>query len=462
MRNRKIGGLLVAALVAATGVLTASPASADTLKWSPCPADVGAGLQCATVSVPLDYRNPTGTRISVAVSKLASKNPARRRGVLVVNPGGPGGSGLGTPLEIAQTAPKNVLDQYDLIGFDPRGVGRSSPITCGLTVDEQLGVLPYPRPGGFSEDVAFARRIAEKCFQRGGSVLPHITTANTARDLERIRIALGERTISYFGISYGTYLGSVYASLFPTRTDRFLFDSASMLDSGWRDAVRSSAPAMELRFPDFAKWAAVRDATYHLGATPDAVRATYFRLAAKQGNAFRFRTRLGLFSDRDFPDLAAFWQSGPSPKQQEQTDDSSIAVTLAIMCGDSAWPTNLGTYQADRDRDGRRYPIAGAMFSNVWACAFWKTPPREPLVPVRPATSKVLILQNQRDPATYYQGAQALRAALGKRARLVMVDQGGHGVYGVTSNACAHDAANAFLAHGTLPRTDQKCPAVSR
>lgn len=156
------------------------------------------------LQVPLDYRRPGGRQITVAVSRIPAADPATRRGVLLLNPGGPGGEGLDTPSE-AGPAGEPLLAAYDLIGCDPRGVGHSTPVTCGLTEAQLTPPLPYPAPdGSIAANVAFARSAAAACAARSGDLLPYITTANTARDMDRIRQALGTSRLSYYGDSYGT------------------------------------------------------------------------------------------------------------------------------------------------------------------------------------------------------------------------------------------------------------------
>jgi pimeloyl-ACP methyl ester carboxylesterase len=382
---------------------------------------------------------------------------------------------------VAAAAPAAVADTFDLVGFDPRGLGRSDPLDCGLTQQQTDALQPYPQPGGFAADVAIQRQIVKKCFARGGGKLAYVTTANTARDIDRIRIALGERKISYFGTSYGTYLGSVYASLFPSRTDRIVLDSAVGPGMVWRDQFRSWGPAMEIRFPDFAVWAAARAASYGFGATPAAVRATYFRLAAQldahpqgevTGNVFRAVTRGGLVPNDYFEPLAAFWQAvsrgqagQPAAARRDSAPSDSTgpdgsAVFLGIICNDVAWSKDLSTYRAQLALDSRRYPLAGSMAANVWPCAFWPVSPREPAVPITSnGPSNILILQNLRDPATIYTGGVQLRTTLGHRARLVSVDQGGHTVYLPGRNSCAAGIATDFLATGQLPAADRFCSA---
>ncbi|MER7132893.1 alpha/beta fold hydrolase [Streptosporangium saharense] len=283
---------------------------------------------------------------------MARARPGPRRGILLSNPGGPGGSGLDLPSRLAVVLSSEVLDRYDLIGFDPRGVGHSTPVTCGLDLMRQFTLLvPYPAPdGGIERNLAFARDTAAACAEHSGDLLPFVTTANTARDMDRIRAALGEPKLSYFGLSYGTYLGAVYLSLFPGRGDRIVLDSA--VDPGlvWRDMWRTWSQAVATRLPDLLTFAAERDAVYHLGATPEEVRRTYDRLIAAldrqplpipggpvfDGNALRGSTRVGLYFDGFFPLMAELWQeiaaavSGPTVNTADPVDPVDPAVLARL------------------------------------------------------------------------------------------------------------------------------------
>ncbi|WP_344312474.1 alpha/beta hydrolase [Fodinicola feengrottensis] len=492
MRKKRPAGVLAAVLIAvsATGLIAAPAlaapvtAAAPTIQWGACPPDIAAepgaaALQCGTISVPLDYKRPSGPHINVAVSKLTATDKAKRRGVMLLNPGGPGGPGLDLPLVFGSLMPASVLQSYDLIGFDPRGLGHSNPLTCGLSAQQQQNLIPYPSPDGFAAQVASQRQVVQQCFDHSGAQLPYITTANTARDMDQIRMGLGEPKISYLGYSYGTYLGAVYSSLFATHTDRIILDSSVGSQMIWRNEFRAWGPSTEIRFPDFTKWAAAQNATYGLGATSDAVRATYFRLAAKldahpqpsmTGNLFRGTTRGALYNDANFSALAQLWQSVDKADVVKAAkiasvfdaapDDSSAVVLLGVLCGDTTWPKSLPQYQADSKHDARLFPVSGAMAGNVWPCAFWPKAPTEPLVPITSnGPSNILVLQNLRDPATIYSGGVQMRASLGNRARLVTVNQGGHGVYLLTPNTCAANIATAFLVDGTFPNTDKYCAA---
>ncbi|WP_026361243.1 alpha/beta hydrolase [Amycolatopsis nigrescens] len=476
--------VLAAALVA---VSTPALASADSLKWGPCPADAAKpGLECTTLDVPLDYRDPDGQTIEIAVSRLASTDPEKRRGVLLTNTGGPGGAGLDFPAALRDLGmPQEVLDSYDVIGIDPRGVGHSTPVTCDLTPLEHPTNIPmFARNAADVEDEAKrVAGVAEKCGSSATApLLPHITTANTARDLDRVREALGESKVSYFGISYGTYLGSVYTTMFPHRSDRFLIDSATG-PGGWDAAFsRMFGQGVEDRFPDFAEFAATHP-EYGLGSTPGQVRAKYFELAARldakpstdgyNGQAFRFVTFANFYYDKNLPYLAEVWRAldtgnpVPPPTAAEQPpgaaglpSDNYLASQLHVICNDSDWPESVGTYQRNVAVDRVRYPMFGAAGANITPCAFWPAEPAEPPVQITDrGPSNLLILQNLRDPATPLAGARELRKAFGDRARMVTADQGGHLAYLFKDNRCANDLATNFLITGLRPPHDLACGA---
>ncbi len=319
-------------------------------------------------------------------------------------------------------------------------------------------------------------------------MLPYITTANTARDMDRIRAALGEPKLSYLGYSYGTYLGVVYTSLFPDRTDRIILDSAVDPSQIWHGIWRQFGPSVALRFPDITGWVAARNDEYGLGTTPATVAETYFATAAAldrepivtpeivvTGNLFREITRSLLYNDRDFPVLAAVWQAfaqetAPAalPALRRATlaaqapPDNSISVLYAIACDDVAWSRDIDRYAREVAVDRRLFPVTAGMPANVWPCAFWPYRPQEPPVTVTgKGPRNILILQNLRDPSTGWLGAVGLRRTLDRRATMVTQDAGGHGVYGIRSGPCAADIATTFLTTGTLPDRDRFCPGPS-
>ncbi|WP_370949614.1 alpha/beta hydrolase [Amycolatopsis sp. cg5] len=486
---RKVSAVALTAVVLGAGALAGVPAGASVgssvggVRWGPCAADAASpGLECSTIKVPLDYRSPEGAQIDVAISRLASKVPGKRRGVLLTNPGGPA-PGLKFPAELAEAKlPQSVLDSYDVIGFDPRGMGHSTPVTCDLTPEQQAvgNVPPYARDAAdVAKRAEQSKAIARLCAaSKSAWLLPHISTANTARDMDRIRAALGEEKISFAGYSWGTYLGAVFTTLFPQRGDRIMLDS-NMHPGGWDyPSDRLFAQGFDDRFPDFAKFAATNDGTYHLGATPEQVTAKYFTLAARvdrkpvqdiDGATFRMLTFGFLYSDKGMPLVAKVWQSidtdqplPPLGGEPPSNVDNLISGRYAMICNDSRWPRSVAGYQAAVALDRLRHPMFGAAGANVQPCAFW-APPSEPQVRIGDrGPSNILMLQNQRDPATPLVGATRTRQAFGDRARMVTVDAGGHGVYPYLGNQCVDTAATAFLTAGRFPDRDLACAAERR
>lgn len=466
---------------------------------------VAPRLECGLVTVPLDYDNPRGKTIEIAVSRLPATDPARRKGVLLLSPGGAIGAGLNMPSLLS--GQERLRENYDLIGVDPRGMARSSPVSCGLTPPPPTlprGISPWPSPdGGIDQNVRYARQVAKACAD--DELLPHMTSVNMAKDMDRVRRALGEEGISYLGYYDAGNIGAMYASLYPNRTRQFVIDSVVHPERLWRGFFRDWGPATERRMWEFAGWAAERDGEYGLGAGSSEVRALYFELAAKldtepiefgdgtsmNGNQFREHTRSSFYSDSAFPGLAELWGEvakrrgeatggrattpidlggigrqrpadvPPHGRYPAVPDDNLRSSMFAMFCGDAHWPRSVATYARDVRRDGAAYPVAGAMASNIWPCAFWPFEPRGGHVELLDAgPGKILVVQAMRDSGTPLDSGVAMREALGERARLVVVDIGGHVVtYGLTNNhsRCADRTATDFLVSGSLPARDVYC-----
>ncbi|GAA2789240.1 alpha/beta hydrolase [Crossiella cryophila] len=462
--------------------LTAAPQSPQ---WTDCDGNPATPLDCATLRAPLDYRSPGGKTVDLAISRIKAADPAKRRGVLLVNPGGPGGSGLDMPLGVAQTFPKDVLDRYDLIGFDPRFVGRSSPLSCGFTGTVFDALWPrLPGPGGFAAEAREARKVAEQCQRAAGDLLPFASTRNAARDLDVIRAGLGEARISFYGGSYGTYLGAVYGQLFPDRVDRMVLDGAIDPAKVWHGMNRGWGPAAETAFADWVDWAAGQDATYHFGATVAAVRAHYAKLERAlderpvrygqlqlDGNTLREVSRLVLYNDHSDPvlaglvaDLADGQLSDPAVRGFLDAvlatfpADNFVSVFLAVQCTDADWDRNPARYAVESAVDAKRYPFFGAAAAGIGPCAYWPHRPLEPTTRIRAARHSSLVVGATGDSATPYSGAVSMRRMLGEQARLVtLTDARMHGLYARYGNACVDGEVTRYLLGGALPAKDVTC-----
>ncbi|MFJ4639257.1 alpha/beta hydrolase [Streptomyces hygroscopicus] len=457
--------------------------------WRRCQADLPAEYQCATIKVPLDYRAPQGKRITMAISRIKSTAPDKRHGVLFFNPGGPGGPGLDMPLYMKDTLPKAARQKYDLIGFDPRGVGRSSPVTCDLEPEEENWLRPYKK-ATFDKDVAWARDVARKCRAASGDTLRHITTRNTARDMDLLRAVLGEKKISYLGYSYGTYLGSVYTQLFPARADRVVLDSAVDPARAWRGMIQWWAEGAEPAFDRWTEWAAARSAQYGLGDTPKKVDRTFWDLVrqadekpieidgqAYTGDDVRSMMRGAVFSVKSGTELVvelkkaaagepASAKKFPAPAGtarlaagSDVPPDNGTASFWAVVCNDNsaAWSRDPESYRRDAIADKGRYPLFGDFASSVKPCTFWDRSAE----PATVVNNKVrsLVVQNEWDPQTPLPSGQALHTDLKGSKMLTVLGGEGHGVY-PSGNACTDGKVTDYLATGKLPAKDVTCRAT--
>ncbi|WP_067709961.1 alpha/beta fold hydrolase [Nocardia yamanashiensis] len=495
MRRRHVrGAVLVAVTALLVGVtITSTPALADLpvglerfysqrLDWKDCGAPDLA--ECADVTVPLDYGDPGGRTITVAISRVPATSLERRRGVLLTNPGGPGEPGLEFPraLRSAMTAP--VRAGYDLIGMDPRGVGRSSGIDCGWPVGfgvEAAGadVVSYAR------SVARQAELAARCWTRHRDLLPHISTRNTARDMDIVRAALGEPDISYLGLSYGTYLGAVYAQLFPGHIDRMVLDSA--LDPRAYGAIALQADRgepNEAAFGRWAEWAAAHDAEYGLGTTREAVRALVEGLLQRAArtpipfgpfliddHTLPVMLFMALGDYRRYPDLATQVRQlvdgangasvEPDPRVRQQlaliltAQPHDLSALTAITCGDAPAPRDPAEYWRGIEQSRAAQPIFGPLFGNINPCAFWPSP-REPATAVANAVP-ALIIQADGDTRTTYAGAVSMHQALTASRLLTLRDTVVHGLFGNIANRCIDAWVNAYLAEGALPPAESSC-----
>ncbi|MFV8129279.1 alpha/beta hydrolase [Streptomyces syringium] len=458
--------------------------------WGACQDEklAASGTECARVTVPLDYRAPGGRTLQIAISRIkADDNGRARRGILLSNPGGPGGPGLSMPAALRKQLGAEVAAAYDLIGMDARGVGESGPLDCGLTRASWIRSSGSDR-AGFDASVRLARQDARKCGEKYPDTLAHYSTRNTARDVDIVRAALGERRTSWFGQSYGTTLGSTYAQMFPDRVDRLVLDSAPDPAKYGMGMIQDMGPANEKALDDFAAWAAARHAQYGLGATAAAVRSTVEGLARRaldepikvgpyrlDGHDLPFLL-LDLGTDsqdntryaevvRSLLDAADGKPGTPHPYLLDMVKELSgpgtagrsagLSAQLAILCADAAMPRDPDWYWRAVERSRAEQPVFGPVVNGPLPCAFWKERPREKLTEIN---NKVPALQLQAtgDTRTTYEEGLAMHRAM-RGSVLVTVPTRAHGVIRSRSDTCAHQAVADYLVRGTLPARDITC-----
>jgi pimeloyl-ACP methyl ester carboxylesterase len=431
--------------------------------------------------VPLDYGHPGGRTISLALSRVPATAPAsQRQGVLLVNPGGPGGSGLGLAGNVASQLDPAVAARYDIIGFDPRGVGASTP---ALHCDPGFfrGVRPDYIPATLAAERVMenrAKAYAAGCQQRFGWLLPHMTTADAARDMDAIRAALRQPKINYFAYSYGTYIGEVYATLFPNRIRRMVLDSTVGPAGVWYADNIGQDYAFQGRMNAFFGWVARYNGVYHLGSAASAVQQAWYQVRARLKthpingpsgpmigpDEYDDTFLQGGYQDSLWPALAsalaAYYQTGSARQVITQYDlygtqnENQFAVYNAVQCSDVNWPRSWAKWNSDTRRVFRTAPFEA--WDNAWfnaACAFW--PVRGPAQPMQIKGSGlpgILMLQGTLDAATPYAGAMQAHRAL-PSSRIVVVQRGGnHGQsLQFPPNICVNGYLNRYLATGSLP-----------
>jgi pimeloyl-ACP methyl ester carboxylesterase len=469
-----LGSAASAAPATSSAVTTAT--AVGSITWSPC-ADAGlqaAGGECGYLSVPLDYNHPNGTKIQLAVSRIKHKTVAAKyQGVMLVNPGGPGGSGL-TLSTLGQFVPSGGGDPYDWIGFDPRGVGSSKPaITC--IPDYFSGNRPEYIPWTRSLEktwLARSKSYATACGQNSGALLKHMTTVDAVKDMDSIRAALGAQQINYYGFSYGTYLGQVYSTLFPQRVRRMVLDSNVDPRNVWYQANLDQDVAFQKNIKIWFGWVAKYDSVYHLGSTEAAVEQRWYAEKEK----LRAHPAGGVVGPDEWTDiflLAGYYQltwldlgnvfagwannadAGPVVDWYHRVDgpgdDNGFAVYNAVQCTDTQWPQSWDRWRHDNWLTYLRAPFE--TWGNAWfnaPCLYW---PAKASTPVNVSGKKVggvLLVDETLDAATPFEGSLEVRRRF-PNASLIAEPGGTTHAGTLFGNACVDDKIAAYLLTGDLP-----------
>ena len=515
-RRRLVAGLLAAAVVATAGCTLpvvapnesapdTGPAQAPTVpgtqaSWRPCP-EVPRGLvgrgasgmtyECASVAVPRDWAEPqAGETYDVAMIRIRSRTQKDRIGSLVLNPGGPGASGIDTAVFLSfgprlGGLPTEVTDRFDIVGFDPRGVGRSAPIKCISDADQDATFAAPPDPESqaeFDAVVALNTRIGAECGRRYGDQLGTISTEQTARDMDAIRAAVGDAKLSYLGYSYGTLLGATYAQLFPTRIRALVLDGAVDPKQGLVAGAETQAAGFERAFTNFAGWCSRTPAQCPIA--PDARGALTDALAKAEvspvrGDDGREATAgwvlLGvvasLYTQTSWAPLAKALQSlqagdaegifdladayarrGPDGKYTNLFD-----ANLAVNCADA---DDIPTVAQVRRLQGEwrtKYPLFGASLAiGLLPCVFWPTEHDPYPTGAAQGAPPILVVGTTGDPATPYENTQRLATMLGTGEVLTWEGEG-HTAY--PNTPCITTAVDGYLIDLTVPEEGLRCPA---
>ncbi|WP_030966435.1 alpha/beta hydrolase [Streptomyces sp. NRRL S-378] len=463
--------------------------SVPVLSWGPCtgPRD---GFECATARVPLDHRRPTGPTIALAVTRRPAADPARRTGVLLLHPGGPGNSGVDFARNSHAALPAALRDTFDVVGYDMRGVARGARVECwddeeyAAAVDAARGV---PGPGALQRAVRQGADFAAACRQRSGGLLPFVGSGFNARDIDLLRRALGEERLSFYGRSFGSYVGTVYAAQFPRRVRAMVLDGAydphlyADVPYAYDAAQFAALDAAVGRFLDWCAHETVvcgfgdgrpRQAFENLKRALDADPVITAGGRPATGYTLAYRLMFGINAGKEiWPYLgealraaqdrrASFLLSPPSPASFD-----FLSVNTAVECADRRYPPGrpllgalVGAHAASAPLLGPPVGLGPPAYdhNHAPACVPWQAdrPGRFEGSYRAAGSAPILVLGTTGDPDTPYQDAVALAGTL-ENGRLLTFAAEGHTAY--NRSACVSALVNGYLATGALPARGTVC-----
>ena len=473
---------------APTAPAPTAPATTAPVRTAPAPPPTWTRcgqLECATLQVPLDHSDPAGRKIGIALNRRRASDPARRIGSLLVNPGGPGGSGVDNlPLILGRLSAR-VKAQFDVVGFDPRGVGRSAPVRC-LPTAELAGYFAVdPSPDDQAEKAALVgatERFVAACKQRSGDLLPHVGTPDAARAMDLIRAAVGDEKLTYVGYSYGTSLGATYAELFPDRVRALILDAAVDPALDTIALNRAQGESFDRVFDSFAG-ACRADPACAWKPAGGASKAAFVALAARvdASPVAAGRRRLGpaelvtgvaafLYSRQTWTVLArglAQVEAGNGTvvlqafdtlveRRPDGSYSNSQEANVSVNCLDNPAPRDVGAYERAAAEAARTAPAFGP--SLAWfglVCALWPVRPTGKAEPLRaPGSPPILVVGTTNDPATPFAWSEALARQL-PQGRLLRHEGEGHTAYG--QDDCTSTIGDAYLLTLQLPAGELRC-----
>jgi pimeloyl-ACP methyl ester carboxylesterase len=448
------------------------------IAWTPCNGD----LQCGNLIVPLDYAAPdNGQTISIALIRHPAEVPANRIGSLVIEPGGPGVSGVDDMANELSALTSGLLDDFDIVMFDPRGVDRSDPVTCGETPGGPPAALPDPvpiSPSAQATTIAGFRQYAQSCEKASGTVLPYVGSVDSARDLERMRIALGDSGLSYMGQSYGSLLGLTYASMFPTHVRAMVLDSVIDPAQSFNQITQDQAAGFEASLQSFFSWCAGTSACpWHAGTDPTSTLLALIASSAatpvpagggRTAGAGELYDALldGLYARTDWPELGDALAADAagngsqvlamSDRYNRNGSSNGSDAEVAIDCLDHPVPHDLEGYGSLADLFGASAPVFGPLLA--WgeaSCAVWPAPATRTAGPVPAAGAPpILVVGTTGDPATPYQWAVNVANEL-QHGDLLTRDGVDHVAY--FYSPCVRDDVQAYFVSGVTPPSGATC-----
>jgi pimeloyl-ACP methyl ester carboxylesterase len=459
----------------------------QTLTWTSCAKD----MQCTDATAPLDWEHPGEGTIKLAMIRQSAKGT--KIGSLLVNPGGPGGSGYDFVKDSIDYATDSKLQSnFDIVGFDPRGVGRSTAVKCydASQMDAYLYDITPGMPGSapwIAAQTKTSVAFGDACKQNTGALLDHVDTVSAAKDLDLLRAVLGDKKLNYLGYSYGTYLGAMYAQLFPQKTGRLVLDGALDPAASNFDVTKVQSEGFESALRAYLKDCLANNKDCPFSGSVDAGMQTIANLLASvqsspirnsDGRELGANTLLtaiiyplydasawsylsDMFAgvmkgDAAYAFSLADGYNGRDSKTGKYQDNSTEAF-LAINCLDYTYNDDPSVMKAQAAQLAKAAPVIGPYMSyGDIGCANWPYKSQVKRGPIHAdGSAPILVVGTTNDPATPYVWAQNLAKEL-QNGHLVTYHGEGHTAYN-KSNSCVNNAVDDFLVKNTVPKTDPMC-----
>jgi pimeloyl-ACP methyl ester carboxylesterase len=441
---------------------------------------------CASVPVAKDWNNPgAGQKFSIAVIRVRSKRQHDRLGSLLINPGGPGGSGIDTAVYLSFGGlPTEITDRFDIIGFDPRGVGRSDPIKCIPDADQDASFAALPDPvsqADFDSYVTLTKKIAIECGQKYGSTLPLFSTEQAAKDMDLLRAAVGDPKLTYLGFSYGTLLGATYAQLFPTKIRAMVLDGAVDPKQSYVETSEVQAKGFERGFANFSAWCkktpddcpisadahkAVTDALSKAAKNPvpgaDGRKATpgwiFVAVISSLYTESGWQLLANAVVNLQQGDAKGIFHLADQYADRDSNGHYSnlFDANLAVNCADTDSAPSVDDVRKLQGEWRKKYPLfGGSLAVGMLPCTFWSGN-RDPYpAGAAKGAPPVVVIGTTGDPATPYENTADLAVMLGV-GHVVTSEGEGHTAYPNTT--CIVSAVDKYLLNLTIPQDGLRCP----
>jgi pimeloyl-ACP methyl ester carboxylesterase len=477
------GALLVTALPVAAAATAKVADTSGPLAWKTC-----GDAECATLTVPLDEFHPDARTLGIGLVRVPAGDPSRRIGSLLVNPGGPGASGTSFAREIAGVLPTEIRDRFDIVGWDPRGVGKSSQVQCDDNLDDYYSLDFAPdNDQERTALVAGVQKLVDSCEAHSGALMPYLASVYTVRDMDRIRAALGDDKLTYLGFSYGTYLGTLYAAAFPQNVRALVLDGAIDPAVDASDQQVQQAVGFEQSLDQFLKFCSASSSCpfHHGGKSAKAYDALRARVDAHPiaGRGANTGRRLGptdfdigvtqelylgkaawtdlahALADADHGDAGALFDASDAytGRRSDGQYDAIDEAFFAIGCPDGPPMGGLAGMRAIEDRAQAAAPRLGrSIVNNSLACALWPVQPTAPAAAIHaPGAPPILVVGTRHDPATPLRWAQGLASELD--SGVLMTARGSRHTAFAAGNSCIDRNVTGYLVDLVPPRNGTAC-----